>query len=133
MLPVIIGHIPAGAATKQLIHYGQLIKSGKFRKFDHGWIKNLFKYGSTKPPAYNLGDVRVPVVLHHSENDWLAQPADVHELERHLPNVFKRYLVPMPKFNHLDFIFAIKGREMVNDEVVKVLEDFKNEVTFYDI
>lgn len=28
LLPVLMGHTPAGAATKQIIHYGQEINSG---------------------------------------------------------------------------------------------------------
>lgn len=28
IIPVVMGHIPAGASTKQLIHYGQEINSG---------------------------------------------------------------------------------------------------------
>lgn len=29
LLPVIMGHTPAGASTKQMLHYAQEIKSGK--------------------------------------------------------------------------------------------------------
>lgn len=30
LLPVIMGHTPAGASTKQLLHYGQEINSGTY-------------------------------------------------------------------------------------------------------
>lgn len=29
LLPIILGHAPAGASTKQMVHYAQLVKSGK--------------------------------------------------------------------------------------------------------
>lgn len=41
LLPIMIKFTPAGAATKQLIHYGQEIKSGKF--IFHSLFQNLQK------------------------------------------------------------------------------------------
>lgn len=58
MLPIVLGHIPAGASTNQMIHYGQGVRSGRFRKFDYGWIGNLKMYGQRDPPDYNLANVR---------------------------------------------------------------------------
>jgi hypothetical protein len=39
MIPVIFGHIPAGASTKTFIHYGQLVTSGK--KFCCFWTTRV--------------------------------------------------------------------------------------------
>lgn len=72
MLPIIFGHTPAGASTRQLLHYGQGLKSGKFRQYDHGIIKNLIKYKSLSPPVYDVSKITAPVHLIYSENDWLA-------------------------------------------------------------
>lgn len=107
MIPVIAGHTPAGASTNNLVHYGQLMRSGRFRQFDHGYISNLLTYGSMRPPAYNLRNIRAPVALHYSTNDWLAAVEDVEELHQGLPNVIGKFLVPDPQFNHLDFVWAI--------------------------
>lgn len=36
MLPVLMGHTPAGASVDQVVHYAQGIRSGRFRQFDFG-------------------------------------------------------------------------------------------------
>lgn len=95
MIPVITTNTPAGAATKQMIHYAQGISSGNdaivvvcfsnkhllimpfnstghFRKYDYGLILNLIRYGSLSPPAYEIANIRAPVGLFYSANDWLA-------------------------------------------------------------
>lgn len=59
MLPVILGHVPAGASTQQMVHYGQEVRSGHFRQFDYGKMENLRRYKSLYPPDYNLKNIRV--------------------------------------------------------------------------
>lgn len=113
--------MPAGASTNQLIHYGQGIRRGKFRQFDHGVVNNLIRYKQMRPPAYNLKNIRAPVVLHYSANDWLAEPIDVEELHRNLPNVIGKYLVSDPKFNHLDFVFAIDVKTLLYNRLFNVM------------
>jgi lysosomal acid lipase/cholesteryl ester hydrolase len=72
MLPVILGHTPAGASTHTLIHFAQGINSGKFRQFDFGKCGNMKQYGQEEPPQYALQNVTAPVALYWSDNDWLA-------------------------------------------------------------
>lgn len=72
LLPVYTTNTPAGAATKQFVHYGQEVNSAQFRRFDYGWIENLIQYGSTSPPNYDLSKVTAPVALFYSDNDALA-------------------------------------------------------------
>ncbi|XP_030383308.1 lipase 3-like isoform X2 [Scaptodrosophila lebanonensis] len=117
MLPVIVGHDPAGASTKQMQHFGQLKRSGAFRQFDYGWLRNQWRYDSITPPAYKLENVKAKVALYYSKNDWLAAPADVETLYRKLPNVVSKYLVDYSRFNHLDFIWAVDARELLWERV----------------
>ncbi|KAF2898135.1 hypothetical protein ILUMI_08040, partial [Ignelater luminosus] len=100
LLPVIMGHTPAGSSTKQLLHYAQEIKSGKFRQWDYGMLGNLRNYGSTTPPKYKLRDVKAPVYLHYSRNDWLSNTKDVDKLAKELGNLQGKFLSPDNKFNH---------------------------------
>lgn len=125
MLPVILGHTPAGASTDQVIHYGQGIRNGKFRRYDHGAISNLLEYGSIIPPNYPLGNIRAPVALHFSMNDWLAEPIDVYELQRGLGNVVLSHVVSDLKFNHFDFLWAIGARSIVYNDVVRVMRQYE--------
>ncbi|XP_037042421.1 lipase 3-like [Bradysia coprophila] len=121
MIPVMLGHTPAGASANQLIHYGQGVRSRRFRQYDWGMVSNLWTYGSINPPAYNLRNIRAPVALHYSANDWLAEPVDVEELHQGLPNVIGKFLVPDPLFNHLDFVWAIDVRTLLYDRVFQIM------------
>lgn len=73
MLPVILGHIPAGTSTKTVIHFAQEIHhDGKFQQFDYGPDGNLKQYGTLTPPLYKLEDIKVPTYLMYAENDWMS-------------------------------------------------------------
>uniref|UniRef100_A0A182FR21 Uncharacterized protein n=2 Tax=Anopheles albimanus TaxID=7167 RepID=A0A182FR21_ANOAL len=123
MLPVIHAHSPAGASAMQMLHHAQTIRSRIFRQYDHGAM-NMIRYGQLTPPVYNLANVQAPTLLYHSTNDWLAAPADVELLYRELPNVVKRYLVPLPAFNHLDFVWAINVRPLLYNELLADLRAY---------
>uniref|UniRef100_A0A6P4ESW5 Lipase 3 n=1 Tax=Drosophila rhopaloa TaxID=1041015 RepID=A0A6P4ESW5_DRORH len=64
MIPILVGHTPAGASTKQMHHFGQLRNSRKFQLFDYG-LWNLLYYGSLRPPSYKLENVRTKVALYY--------------------------------------------------------------------
>ena len=100
MLPVIVGHLPAGASVKQMVHFGQIKKSGIFRQYDYGYFENMKKYAHIKPPQYNLTKITAPVYFYYSENDLLASVSDVDKLYLKLPNTQAKYMIPDPKFNH---------------------------------
>lgn len=125
MLPAIIGSVPAGTSSKDIVHFGQLVHSRDFRKFDYGTIKNKDLYGSFEPPAYNLSNVKAPVALHYGLNDALDSPLDVERLYRRLPNVIAYREVPYPQFNHIDFVWATNARELVYNDVLKIMKSFE--------
>ncbi|XP_069680361.1 lipase 3-like [Periplaneta americana] len=72
MIPVFLGHTPAGSSTKVINHYSQMVKSGRFRQYDYGKMENKRRYGSASPPEYKLHNVKVPVSLHYSDHDALS-------------------------------------------------------------
>lgn len=123
MIPVILGHTPAGTSTQTLIHFGQLIRSGRFRQFDHGSIRNLVVYGSIFPTAYNLRGVRAAVTIHYGQNDWLSVERDVQQLSRELGNSQGAFVVS--GFNHIDFLFGIDARRLVYSRVVAAMQRFE--------
>ncbi|XP_031617080.1 lipase 3-like [Contarinia nasturtii] len=122
LLPVILGHTPAGSATNQMIQYGQEVNSGHFRQFDHGRIGNLLRYKRISPPDYNLNNVKVPVAVYYSQDDWLADVKDTEHLLKSLPNVINNYIVPHKKFNHIDFVWGIDAPFLLYDEIVKTMK-----------
>lgn len=128
MLPVIVGHVPAGASNKQLTHFAQLRNSGTFQQYDYGFLQNLRKYNSPKPPKYKLDNVKAKVHLHYSINDWLAMPADVELLAKQLPNAISYRLLDYLNFNHVDLIWGIDAQEQLwnsmLDHMSKADEEF---------
>mmetsp|Transcript_36396 Transcript_36396/g.36017 ORF Transcript_36396/g.36017 Transcript_36396/m.36017 type:complete len:99 (+) Transcript_36396:87-383(+) len=70
---------PNGTSFKAVRHWSQIIKSGRFEKFDYGKEKNLKIYGKEEPPLYNLSKVQesnIPIALLTGKNDMLASPED---------------------------------------------------------
>ncbi|CAL1688829.1 unnamed protein product [Lasius platythorax] len=131
LLPIVLGHIPAGASTKQVIHFAQLVKSGsfltsgKFRQYDYGWISNKIRYGSFTPPVYDLKNIEVPVYLHYSSNDWLSNVKDVDRLYTELGNPFGKFRVPHNSFNHLDFMWANDVKTLLYDKILSLMTNFR--------
>uniref|UniRef100_A0AAG5CW88 Lipase n=1 Tax=Anopheles atroparvus TaxID=41427 RepID=A0AAG5CW88_ANOAO len=119
LIPVLLGHTPAGSATKQLVHYAQEVRSRRFRMYDHGPVKNYLNYRSITPPEYDLSKVTVPVVLYYGLNDFLAAPKDVHRLAGNLPNLKQNVQVNDTLFNHLDFLIANDVKKLLYDEVIE--------------
>ncbi|KAL5287226.1 hypothetical protein ACFFRR_008258 [Megaselia abdita] len=72
LFPKIFETTPAGISRKQFQHFGQLINSGKFQKFDYkSKEENYRRYGRKSPPEYNLRNIRVPVNLYYGNKDFL--------------------------------------------------------------
>ncbi|XP_049287541.1 lipase 1-like [Anopheles funestus] len=116
---VIAGHDPSGISSKQLQHFAQLNRSGRFQQFDYGRKElNLAAYGSEHPPKYNLSAVTTPVVIFYSLNDWMVDPANIVRLASELPNLVSKTVVEDRNFNHFDFMIAKRVRELVYDKIL---------------
>lgn len=50
----------SAVSRKQLVHYAQTDVLDGFKKFDYGWWQNYKKYGRSKPPSLDLGNIQVP-------------------------------------------------------------------------
>ncbi|XP_053618643.1 lipase 1-like [Plodia interpunctella] len=98
----VCGRSAAGSSLRTVVQYGQAMKSKCFQKFDYG-ADNIKIYGSVEPPSYNLRATTAPVVLFYGEKDGMVDPIDVMWLAAQLPNLVEAYLVPDPKWNHMDF------------------------------
>ena len=47
-------HMPSGTGYRNLLHYGQIINSDRFQRYDFGNQENLKRYGVSQPPIYEL-------------------------------------------------------------------------------
>ncbi|KAI8437277.1 hypothetical protein MSG28_011652 [Choristoneura fumiferana] len=125
MIPVQLGHVPAGASARQFAHYGQNMHYKEFRRFHHSYLKNLYYYGSFRAPSYDLANVRAPVYLHYAMADTSAHYKDVRRLKKEINNV-KALKVPMKSFNHLDFLWGIDAKTLVYDKVVRIIKSYSH-------
>lgn len=77
-------HFPVGSSVKDITHFAQLMRSGRFQRFDYGPDGNSLRYNSRSPPEYNLSKLTVPTALFFGQYDaWVAQ-ADARKLLRDL-------------------------------------------------
>jgi len=129
LLDTIVHHTPAGASSKTLVHYAQEMSSHndyEFCMYDFGKRENRERYGQDTPPVYSIEKITAPVAAYWSENDWMAAPEDVIKLTSRLPNLFKSYDVPFPKWNHLDHLWGMDADTLVYSEVLKNMELVRN-------
>lgn len=93
-------------------------------------MKNIFTYGSVTPPDYKLENVKAPVHLIHSRNDWLSHDIDVDQLYREVKHGHK-YLVKDPNWNHLDYLYGIDAKSQVYNYILKVMKAYERKKPFY--
>ena len=79
-IPEILDHFPAGTSVNTIAHYGQFIQQNMtrpvFRKFDYGKAANQIYYKQSTPPVYDLGKIKIPVVMFIGLNDPLGNIVD---------------------------------------------------------
>lgn len=66
----------------------QILRSGKFQKFDYGKEKNLEKYQSEDAPLYDVDKLKffdIPKYLYIGDKDYLANTNDYERLIELLP------------------------------------------------
>jgi len=96
-------HYPGGTSTKDVQHWAQLIRSGRFERFDYGEAKNMAIYGQPTPPLFRLDQIRVPITIFYGGLDTLSDTLDVEKyLKPQLPA--STQLIFYPKYGHGDFL-----------------------------
>ncbi|CAG9786396.1 unnamed protein product [Diatraea saccharalis] len=123
MEPIFMGHAPAGASVRQFAHYGQVIRFGKFRRFNHNRLTNLATYGSFTPPEYKIERITTPSYIHYATADTLVHPKDAQLLCSKLPNLKGCYLVQSETFDHYDFIWGNRAKIRVYEKVLRLMRE----------
>lgn len=70
---------PNIASIKQLMHFGQIIKSNRFQQFDYKETANLRIYGHPQPPEYDLSALNASLFVYYGLADFTT-PANVTEI-----------------------------------------------------
>ena len=115
---------PAGTSTKNMIHFVQLIKCGLFRDYDYGKSENMKRYGQSEPPLFPLNKITNPnIALLHSANDYLSSLGDNAVLRENLKvRPVCDHLIPVPHWNHMDFLLGMQQHKYVNRKVYEIIE-----------
>uniref|UniRef100_A0A1I8Q1M7 Lipase n=2 Tax=Stomoxys calcitrans TaxID=35570 RepID=A0A1I8Q1M7_STOCA len=117
---------PAGVSSNQGIHYIQGFDSNEFRQFDFGPERNMQRYGQIEPPNYPLENISAGIYMYYSFSDASTDYRDVERIRPHLKNLKNWYFVEDLNWEHIDFIFALKVKETINDKVVNFCLAYEN-------
>lgn len=71
-MPAVLSHYPSGTSVKNIEHFAQGVRSGRFSPYDNGKTKNMEIYNESSPPEYKLSGFNVPTYIFYSKDDLLA-------------------------------------------------------------
>ncbi|KAJ8734244.1 hypothetical protein PYW07_014795 [Mythimna separata] len=125
-LSVAVSHVFSGTSIKNIAHFAQLVLTKNFQRYNEGTLGNLERYGTRKPPLYNVSRVSSPVVLISGENDALSSLKDVDILVSKLPNLLENYVVPRPYWSHHNHIWGSNAPELVYTKVLDYFNKYKD-------
>ncbi|XP_060623034.2 lipase member M-like [Anolis sagrei] len=117
-IDVYMSHFPDSTSVQDLLHWGQIYKTGKFRAFDYG-NGNMEKYNQTEPPSYNLHLMRVPTTVWFGEKDLFADPDNVKTLMCRLQNVV--YENNLSNWTHFDFLWGLDAPERLYKPLIELI------------
>uniref|UniRef100_A0A0N5ALW2 Abhydro_lipase domain-containing protein n=1 Tax=Syphacia muris TaxID=451379 RepID=A0A0N5ALW2_9BILA len=108
---VYLAHNPAGTSTRNMMHFAQMVHSGRLAPYDY-YIPLINKkhYGKPIPPLYNVSGITVPMNLYYSHADWISTDKDVEEyLLKNLPKKALKSVHRLTDFNHNDFLWGLRA------------------------
>nr|XP_056705246.1 lipase member M-like [Euleptes europaea] len=116
---VYVSRFPDFTSVKNILHWGQVAKSGEFRYFDYG-SGLADKYNKTTPPLYRIEEITVPIAIWHGGHDWLCQPVEIEALLPRITNLI--HLKYLPDWNHFDFLWGLDAPERLYREILYLME-----------
>ncbi|XP_015786240.1 gastric triacylglycerol lipase-like [Tetranychus urticae] len=125
-VPIYSTKIGSSTSLWNAVHFGQNINSGKFHKFDFGRFGNKRRYGQSKPPVYQLSKINsTSIALLYAKGDALSDPEDVSQLIKDIQVPLARdHCVPVPSWNHYDFLFSKDAYEYIYSIVTEILSTY---------
>ncbi|XP_051655684.1 lipase member M-like [Manacus candei] len=121
-LDVYLAHFPDYTSVKTLLHWGQTAKSGEFKQFDYGLLKNEEKYNQSSPPRYRIEDMTVPVALWSGGQDWVNPPREIHRLLRRLTSVVRHE--QFPEWNHFDYHWGLDAPQRLYSQMLSLMGQY---------
>lgn len=120
-VPAIIAHFGSGTSFKNMVHFGQMILSGKCQKYDYGFFGNWERYNQFTAEKYDVKKMQTPTVLFSGSNDKLADPKDVASLKGQIKNLM--YFREIAGWNHADFLFGIDAPRVMYSKMLAMMDE----------
>lgn len=117
-------HIASGCSVKTLAHFAQLVLSGNFQRYDEGIKGNLQRYGTAKPPQYNVSLITSPMVLVNGVSDILSSMVNVKILASKLSRLIEYYIVPRSYWSHHNHVWGNEAAELVYPKILDYFNKF---------
>ncbi|KAH0623580.1 hypothetical protein JD844_006494 [Phrynosoma platyrhinos] len=117
-IDVYMSHFPDSTSVQNLLHWGQIYKTGKFRAFDYG-SGNQDKYNQTEPPSYDLESMRVPTTVWYGEKDWFADPDNVKALMCRIRSIV--YENSLSNWTHFDFLWGLDAPDRLYKPLIELI------------
>uniref|UniRef100_A0A7E4WBC4 Lipase n=1 Tax=Panagrellus redivivus TaxID=6233 RepID=A0A7E4WBC4_PANRE len=123
-LPVFLSDEPSGTSMKNILHWAQLVRSGKQQKYDFGSNGNKKAYGKSTPTEYDISKIVADIHMYWSPADWLADEKDVvdHLLVDLTRDALKESVV-LQDFGHLDFVWGDRAAKEIYAPIIKTIKD----------
>ncbi|KAG2394325.1 Triacylglycerol lipase [Vigna angularis] len=128
LLNSLLDHGLQSTATKNLIHLGQMIRTGNIAKYDYGnFLKNTENYGQPLPPPYDFTAIpkEFPLFLSYGGLDMLSEVNGVNLLLNDLKSHDANKLVVLlrKEYAHVDFFMATNVKQVLYDPIISFFED----------
>ncbi|KAG0559348.1 hypothetical protein KC19_10G098600 [Ceratodon purpureus] len=109
-------------SMRNLAQMAQMVRSGRFSMYDHGFWNNLKKYNSFFPPEYDVSAIpaTLPILLAHGGNDSLADPDDVADLIQKLQGTPQ--VIYLPQYAHADFVMGTNASADVYTPIISFFQ-----------
>ncbi len=79
---------------------------------DGTFVKNMKHYNQTTAPVYSIHSLKVPKVLFHGGDDWLADPTDIQFILDEISKATLVFYKNLVDYDHADFIIAITANRL---------------------
>ncbi|KAI9263222.1 Alpha/Beta hydrolase protein [Phascolomyces articulosus] len=121
-------HLYSLTSVKSLVHWFQIIRTGRFQMFDE--LPSRLPYHTSNavadhvPPRFTTKQIKTPIAIFYGGSDSLV---DFNVLSADLPSPLA-YVKAIERWEHLDFLWAEKIEDIVFPDILKLLQHF-NPVT----
>ena len=97
---------PARSSVREVLHYGQMIKSGTFQMYDYeDSATNIKHYGTATPPQLDISKInQVPIAMFVGKNDSLATIKDCQWVKSQISSVV--HYQEIDGFDHSSYMAA---------------------------